>query len=115
LAKHNEIASISDKLTVGQLIKRKREELKMTQSELGKALGYRYGNFIGYLENGKAVFPIEKWEEYATLLRVPKHLFLKVLLGERFPNMLRFVSFHDDGRLINETPEREQHRTGSDL
>jgi len=110
LSKRKNITSISGPLTVGQLIRQKREELKMTQSELGSALGYRYGNFIGYLENGKAVFPLEKWEEYADVLQVPKHLFLKVLLRERFPNMLHFISFHNDDRLMDETPETDQHR-----
>ena len=102
-----EITSISGRMTVGQLLKQKREELKMTQSELGSALGYRYGNFIGYLENGKAVFPLEKWEEYADVLQIPKHLFLEVLLSERFPNMLRFISFHDSDQLMNETPNAD--------
>ena len=82
----------------------------MTQSELGNALGYKYGNFIGYLENGKAVFPLEKWEEYAGVLQIPKHLFLEILLRERFPNMLRFLSFHDSDRLMNETPDADLHQ-----
>ncbi|MHC1697462.1 MAG: helix-turn-helix domain-containing protein [Geobacteraceae bacterium] len=80
--------------SVGAFIKRKREELKMTQSELGKSLGYRYGNFIGYLENGKAVFPIEKWEEYAEVLQTPKHEFLKIVFQEKFPGMMDYLDFH---------------------
>jgi len=80
--------------SIGEFIKKRREELKMTQSELGKALGYRYGNFIGYLENGRAVFPIEKWEEYAEVLQTPKHDFLKIVFQEKFPAMLDYLDFH---------------------
>jgi len=80
--------------SIGEFIKKRREELKMTQSELGKALGYRYGNFIGYLENGRAVFPIEKWEEYAHVLRTPKHDFLKIVFQEKFPTMIAYLDFH---------------------
>ena len=83
------------KPTIGQLIKKNREKMKMTQSELGGALGYRYGNFIGYLENGKAVFPIEKWEEYAEVLQIPKHIFLKTLIAERFPSMMDYLVFQE--------------------
>lgn len=80
--------------SIGACIKRRREDLKMTQSELGKALGYRYGNFIGYLENGKAVFPIEKWEEYADVLQIPKHEFLEIIFREKFSSMLSYINFH---------------------
>jgi len=80
--------------TIGALIKQRREELKMTQTELGKTLGYRYGNFIGYLENGKAVFPVEKWQEYAEVLQISKHEFLEILFREKFPAMLAYVDFH---------------------
>lgn len=66
----------------------------MTQTELGKALGYRYGNFIGYLENGRAVFPMEKWEEYAEVLQAPKHEFLEIVLREKYPGIIAYLDFH---------------------
>lgn len=80
--------------SIGDFIKKNRERLKLTQAELGKALGYRYGNFIGYLENGKAVFPLDKWEEYAEVLQVNKHAFLEIILHEKYPSMLPYMSFH---------------------
>jgi len=82
--------------TIGTCIKKRREELKMTQSELGKALGYRYGNFIGYLENGRTVFPLDKWEEYADVLQMPKYEFLEIIFRERYPDMLKYMTFHPD-------------------
>ena len=92
--------------SIGEFIKKRREELKMTQSELGKALGYRYGNFIGYLENGKAVFPIEKWEEYANVLQTPKHDFLKIVFQEKFPTMIAYLDFHSARTDIEISPSR---------
>lgn len=79
---------------IGDFIKKNRERLKLTQAELGKALGYRYGNFIGYLENGKAVFPLDKWEEYAEVLQVDKHAFLEIILRDKYPSMMPYMSFH---------------------
>lgn len=79
---------------IGDFIKKRREELKLTQADLGKALGYRYGNFVGYLENGKAVFPLDKWEEYATVLQVAKHQFLSIVLQDKYPSMLPYLDFH---------------------
>lgn len=79
---------------IGDFIKKRREELKLTQADLGKALGYRYGNFVGYLENGKAVFPLDKWEEYASVLKVEKHHFLEIVLQDKYPSMSPYLHFH---------------------
>lgn len=79
---------------VGDFIKKRREELKLTQAALAKKLGYRYGNFIGYIENGKAVFPVERWEEYAEVLQAEKHVFLEIVLRDKYPDMIAYLSFH---------------------
>ncbi|MDD2318649.1 MAG: helix-turn-helix transcriptional regulator [Geobacteraceae bacterium] len=92
--------------SVGAFIKKRREELKMTQTELGKALGYRYGNFIGYLENGKAVFPVEKWEEYAQVLNTPKHEFLKIIFQEKYPSMMDYLDFHPAQKSMEMSPPK---------
>ncbi len=94
--------------TIGELIKKRREELKMTQTELGKALGYRYGNFIGYLENGKAVFPFEKWEEYAEVLQVPKHELLQIIFQGKFPGMLAYIDFHPSQQVAGKDSKKKQ-------
>lgn len=94
--------------SIGSVIKKRREELKMTQSELGKALGYRYGNFIGYLENGKTVFPLDKWEEYAEVLQIPKHEFLELIFSEKYPDMMEYLSFHPlETELVRSAPKKQ--------
>ncbi len=98
--------------SIGEFIKKRREDLKMTQSELGKALGYRYGNFIGYLENGRAVFPLEKWEEYAEVLQTPKHDFLKIVFQEKFPAMTAYLDFHPARKDTEISPARSRVKSG---
>ncbi len=78
----------------------------MTQTELGKALGYRYGNFIGYLENGRAVFPMEKWEDYAEVLQAPKHEFLEIVLREKYPGILAYLDFHPARKEMKTSPAK---------
>ncbi len=95
---------------IGIFMKKRREELGLTQAELARKLGYRYGNFIGYLENGKAVFPVEKWEEYAEVLQVDKHVFLKQVIGAKYPDMLAFLDFH---AAESELPESELDKAGN--
>lgn len=98
-------------ITIGACIKKRREELKMTKSELGKALGYRYGNFIGYLENGRTVFPLDKWEEYADVLQIPKHEFLEIIFREKYPDMIKYLSFHP----VETQVELSHQKKGHDL
>jgi transcriptional regulator with XRE-family HTH domain len=80
--------------TVGQFIRENRERLGMTQAQLGKKLGYRYGNFITMLEGGNAGFPVDKWKKYAEALEVPEHEFLKVVLGAAYPDMMPYLTIH---------------------
>lgn len=91
----------------GIFMKKRREALSLTQADLAKKLGYRYGNFIGYLENGKAVFPVEKWEEYADVLQVDKHVFLKLVIESKYPDMIPFLDFHD-AEIVIDSPEKDK-------
>jgi len=79
---------------VKSMIRQYRQDLDWTQSELGKRLGYKYGNFIGMVETGKAEFPVDKWELYADTLGIPKHTFLKALFEDYFRDMLPYVTIH---------------------
>ena len=100
----NDAAGYAVNNAIGDCIKKRREELRLTQADLGKALGYRYGNFVGYLENGKAVFPLDKWEEYAAVLQIAKHQFLRIVLQDKFPSMLPYLDFHPASQDETEAP-----------
>jgi ribosome-binding protein aMBF1 (putative translation factor) len=80
---------------VGPLIKKNRKKLQLTQKELAAKLGYKYGNFIGMLEKGQAIFPIERWEQFAKVLEIPAHEILRAIFEERYPRMLYVLDFHE--------------------
>ena len=45
---------------LGNRIRQAREARGWTQAELGKMLKYKFGNFVGVIEFGKAEIPFEK-------------------------------------------------------
>jgi len=81
------------RLVIGPFIRKRREELGMTQLQMGKALRHRYGNFVGMIEKGQSPFPMEHWKEYADILQVPRHEFLKVVLEDLYPDTLDYLQF----------------------
>lgn len=73
---------------IGRFIKEKRTALGMTQGDLARKLRYRYGNFIGMLENGNAAFPLARHRDYADALLVPRHEFAYLVAKELQPELL---------------------------
>ena len=94
------------RLVVGPFIRRRREQLGMTQLQMGKALRHRYGNFVGMIEKGQSPFPMEHWKEYADILQVPRHEFLKVVLEDLYPDTLEYLKFEPP------TPRAETKKAG---
>ena len=95
------------RLVIGPFIRRRREEIGMTQLQLGKALGHKYGNFVGMLEKGQSPFPAEHWKKYAEVLQVPYHRFLRLVIEELYPDMLEYLKFEPPSPRI-ETKETKQ-------
>ena len=77
---------------LGRLIRMRRDELGLSQLELARALGYKWGNFIGMIETSRHV-PFERWDDFAKELQFPKHVFLRLVLTELFPKVLPYVEF----------------------
>lgn len=78
---------------IGDLIRRQRESMGLTQADLAKQLGYGYGNFIGMLETGKAKFPLPRAVDYAKVLGIDPPKFLKMIFKEYYPEMLPYLTF----------------------
>ena len=76
-------------------IKERREELSISRDNLARMLGYKRPNMITMIENGKAGFPIDRWQIFAKALDVLKHDFLKLVLEEKYPGMLPYLRFVD--------------------
>ena len=81
------------KMTVGQLIRKRREDLALTQSDLGKLLGLKYGNFIGMLETGKASFPLSRALDYAEALDLEPAVLLEIFFEEMYPELMPYLHF----------------------
>ena len=83
-------ASKEEKPTrTGKMISEYREKNGLTQMDLAKELGYKYGNFIGMLESGSSVFPLAngKWLEYAKVIEADPTEFLIAALCDVHPSM----------------------------
>ena len=79
---------------IGKMLKKYRDKTGLTQAEVAKALNYKYGNFIGMLETGNAVFPLAKgkWLEYAKMLDVDPTEFVLIALCDVHPEMEPYLT-----------------------
>jgi transcriptional regulator with XRE-family HTH domain len=77
----------------GKMIRKYREDKDLTQADLAKMLGYKYGNFIGMLESGSSVFPLSngKWLEYAKAIEADPTEFLIAALCDVHPEMETYL------------------------
>lgn len=65
-------------MSLGQKIKKLREERKMTQEQLAKLMGYSHKSSINKIELGKADLPQSKLHEFAKVFNVnPVSLFIE--------------------------------------
>lgn len=73
---------------IGRFIKDRRSALGMTQSQLARKLGYKYGNFVTMIENGNASFPLDRYRDYADALMVPRHEFAYLVAQDAYPDLV---------------------------
>lgn len=66
----------------GKLIKKARIEKKMSQLELGLALGYKNGQFIYHLEIGKAGMPASLVSKLCQILKINHNKLIKAALDD---------------------------------
>jgi len=87
--KKKDVGPPAAKNRVGKMIKAYRDSNQLTQAELAKELGYKYGNFVGMLESGNSVFPLAKgkWLEYAKAIEADPTEFLLTALCDVHPEM----------------------------
>jgi hypothetical protein len=84
---------------VGQFIRRRREELGLTQRQLGvERLHFKYGNFVGMIETGQSKLPDEIWESWADALELKPEArleFLRLIIEENYPHFARYMQLHE--------------------
>lgn len=64
-----------DMKDVGQLIRRQRERLNMSQKELAEMVGYKGRDMISRIESGEVVLPMDKLVKIAGALGLPPSAF----------------------------------------
>ena len=74
----------------GEFIKRRRDELGLSQVDVAKAVGYRNGEYIGMIEKPEnnrinRKFSIDRLPQLASVLRVPLNDLAKLYLEEHAP------------------------------
>ena len=94
---------------IGAYIRKRREILGITQTELGRRVGYSYGNFVAILERGSGKFPFDKWQDYAEALQIPEedhHRFLKMVIEDQHPHLLPYIVFrpYNERRMSTNVP-----------
>ena len=72
-------------MTIGELIRTRREELGFSQAQLARMVKCR-PNFISMIENGHARFPRRKWLAFAECLGLDRLEFLEMILEDLLPD-----------------------------
>lgn len=65
---------------IGEIIRKRREEVGMTQLELSDRLGYQSPQFVSLFERGLSKVPIETLGELSTILNISEKTFTTILL-----------------------------------
>lgn len=70
-------------VTPAQIVRDRREQLGMGQSELAFKLGYTNPNFISMLETGHSFVPLDKAPAIAEVLRIDTAWFVERIMAQR--------------------------------
>jgi transcriptional regulator with XRE-family HTH domain len=76
---------------LGNKIRQAREARGWTQAELGKMLKYRFGNFVGVIECGKAEIPFENIPLVSEILWFDPRELLKEVINIRYPEVAKYL------------------------
>ena len=68
-------------MTIGELIRKRRKALDLSQSQLAKMVRGR-PHWISMLENGTSRFPKAKWQTFADALEIDQLEFLNAVLRD---------------------------------
>jgi len=92
------IVARKENIMIGERVKKRREDLKMTQLELAERMGYTNKSTIGKIENNVNDIPLSKVEQLAAILMVTPG-YLMGWAGEYEQELLdAFYSLNDEGK-----------------
>lgn len=76
-------------MTPGQLIKKHREKIGMTQLELARELGYEIPQFISIVEHGRSKVPLDKCKKISEVLNIKPSIFQTSIKAEFAKEILK--------------------------
>jgi|SRR5208283_408539 len=79
---------------IGEFIRKRREEIGISRTDLAKALRYKLPNMIAMVETGATTFPLKRTPDYADALQLPLHELAREVFTETFPFLKGLVTFH---------------------
>lgn len=82
---------MSEPLSMGNIIRQRREELGISQRELGRALGIASGEFICMVESGKRHFALENVPRLAAVLWLDAEDLCRCAVWEVAPSFYRLA------------------------
>ena len=95
---------MSDSILMRHILKERREELGLSQVELGRALGIASGEFLCMVESGRRHFALENVPRLAAVLRLDAADLCRCALFEAAPSLYRST-------FDNSTPQRPKPMT----
>ncbi|MGA9111883.1 MAG: helix-turn-helix domain-containing protein [Smithella sp.] len=75
---------------IGEMLKRQRESLKLSQKQISDKLGYPYFNFISMLESGASKIPLGRVADVVEAYSLPPE-FIMILTKELHPEVWSVV------------------------
>ena len=70
-----------------QIVAHRRQELRLSQTELAGKLGYTNVNFISMVEGGKSKVPLERSIDFAEALEIDVKWFIEQVMRDRYPKV----------------------------
>jgi len=87
----------------GQLIRRGRENLRLSRAELARRLGWSH-SFLDVLETGRRGCNLEDLSRIADTLQVDRHGFAQVYLSERHPGLYAALFGNERPEIVAKNP-----------
>lgn len=75
----------------GEMIREGRLAKGWSQRQVGKMLGYGYGNFVTMVENGDSLIPLDKIPILCELLDLDTKALLKEVMICRHPGLAKYL------------------------
>ena len=92
-------------MKLAKLIKTHREKKGLSQTELGRALGFKGGQYISNIERGNSDFPIIKIKKCAEILDIDPKELLDIVVKDRVKGVYKKAKVRFEKKCVNDHEE----------